>query len=497
MRESMEPTLLYEAAGLVKAYAMRGALALGNRGPVDEDVFYDSVQVYETACDFELMAELDLEDGDSKTADLVFGQIMPVRRLLGDGAGEQAMACHLLYAAAKAASKERREGGAESGPGWVKVLEKTLTSPEVAESAWAAIRDDMARNDGVSMDFFGGDLQEGPHNPQELSMSFDKQDLADWGVDVRKVADADGLAAEWVDMMYDELVDKSNLPYVALVRALENKGYDPNEVLFEPGVRGAGLERAYQLTVSSIDLIEEDLATEGIDPARLPDPDAVVREWKETVVDRIYQDGDLRHSTLLDALRALGIDPATVMAAPAPAREDVSLDKGRGDQGRWRGAQEAFDAIARAHDTGLASGVYADLGTRGIWAFSARSIPDLPMYESPNVVEVQHYYVGDVIDPPEELEAFADEALMAERERGYTLTPGQVAGIEEAIKTVYGSWKQAVGHTPRPLSSQRTEAVRAVEKDDEARGADGAWGIDFVDSRGETGEDGLEIGGQE
>lgn len=421
MRESMEPTLLYEAAGLVKAYAMRGALALGNRGPVDEDVFYDSVQVYETACDFELMAELDLEDGDSKTADLVFGQIMPVRRLLGDGAGEQAMACHLLYAAAKAASKERREGGAESGPGWVKVLEKTLTSPEVAESAWAAIRDDMARNDGVSMDFFGGGLQEGSHNPQEL----------------------------------------------------------------------------YQLTVSSIDLIEEDLATEGIDPARLPDPGAVVREWKETVADRIYQDGDLRHSTLLDALRALGIDPATVMAAPAPAREDVSLDKGRGDQGRWRGAQEAFDAIARAHDTGLASGVYADLGTRGIWAFSARSIPDLPMYESPNVVEVQHYDVGDVIDPPEELEAFADEALMAERERGYTLTPGQVAGIEEAIKTVYGSWKQAVGHTPRPLSSQRTEAVRAVEKDDEARGADGAWGIDFVDSRGETGEDGLEIGGQE
>lgn len=492
MKESMEPTLLYEAAGLVKSHAMRDVLAQAGAGQVDEDEFHDSVQVYETACDLELMAELDLEDGDSKMADRVFGQILPARQFLGDGAGEQAMACHLLYAAATAASKERTEGGPEGGQGWVEILEKSLISPVVAEKAWAAIRDDMARNGGVSMEFFGEGGQGEPHGPRELSMTFDRQDLADWGVDVRKVADADGLCAEWADMMHDELVDKSNLPYVALERALKNKGYDPDEV-FEADVRPAVLKKSY-LPAQAIDLNEEDLVTQGVDLSKVPDPAAAVRAWKEAVVDRVYEDGDLRRNTLFDALSKMGLDSAGVMAGPAVS-ENTRLAAPAGAQGRWTGALEAFDVTAQARVTGRASGVYADMDSGLIWADTAHSIPDLPKYDDPRIVQVQHYDVGDVVEPPSELEAFAQEAFEAFEANGgapgYTLTPGQVAGIEEAIKTVYGSWKSALGRAPFSISAQRGAAARAVERDEEDR----ARGVDPVEGReGDGGR--FEIGGQ-
>lgn len=469
MREGMDEDLFAEAADLVRARAMREVLALASPGPVDEQRFREAVEVYETACDLKGFIDMENARGTSQLDDRVFGQIMPVRQFLGDGAGEQAMACHLLYQAAREAADARSLSVYFNKGAWGKALDEILGRGDVAESAWAAIRDDMARNDGVSMEFFGEDQRREPHGPQELSMTFGEQDLADWGVDVGKVADVDGLAAEWVDMMYDELVDKSNLPYVALVRALENKGYDLEEV-FRAEERPAVLKRSHPPT-QAIDLNEEDLVTEGVDLAKVSDPASLVRRWKESVADRVYEDGDLRHNTLLDALSGLGIDPAGVMAAPAPAREEASLEH-HGDQGRWAGAQEAFDVIAQARDNGRASGVYADMDSGLIWADQARSIPDLPKYDDPSVVEVQHYDVGDVIDPPEELEVFADEALEAERSRGYTLTPGQVAGIEEAIKTVYGSWSQALGHAPRPLSSQCGAAVRAVERDDEYRGSD-------------------------
>lgn len=207
---------------------------------------------------------------------------------------------------------------------------------------------------------------------------------------------------------------------------------------------------------------EEDLEAKGVVLDAVEDPSGLLDAWGKAVAERVYDDGDLLHGCLMDALAQEGYDPRRVMRGS----DDPALG--------WEGAVEAFDTIAFAHDNGRASGVYADLDARRIWAETASCVPDLPVFDDPRVVMVQDYDVLDPVDEPSELVGMAAEALAAADGRpSFSLTPGQVAGIDEAMRNIYGSWKEALGgHLP--LSEQCSRAEASCGRDAELRGGAGS-----------------------